>query len=95
MSSLSWVRCGTRLYRFLIFALLLTLYVNRFTIGSQFLSLNISAEVVLKSECNIIRTARFWSLDILSRFDEEVVTYTTEPLSIQLRILDKTFLNVS
>ena len=48
------------------------LYFNRFTnsIGSQLNSLNISADRVLKSACNIIHAARFWSLDILSRFDE-------------------------
>ena len=45
------------------------LYFNRFTIGGQLNSLNISADGVLKSACNIIRAARFWSLDILSRFD--------------------------
>ena len=49
------------------------LYFNRFTIGSQINSLNISADRVLKYAWNIIRDARFWSLDILSRFDEEVV----------------------
>ena len=42
-------------------------------------SLNISADGALKSACNIIRFARFWSLDILSRFDEEVVPHTTDP----------------
>ena len=55
------------------------LYFNRFTIGSQLNYLNISADGVLKSACNIIRAARFWSLDILSRFDEEVVPLTTDP----------------
>ena len=38
------------------------LYLNRFTIGSQLNSLNISADGVLDSACNIIiRAARFWS----------------------------------
>ena len=37
------------------------LYFNRFTIGSQLNSLNISADGVLKSACNIIHAARFWS----------------------------------
>ena len=46
------------------------LYFNRFTIGSQINSLNISADEVLKSAYNIIHVARFWRLDILSRFDE-------------------------
>ena len=60
LTVLGQVRCGTWLYRFLTFALLLSLLcVNRFTIGSQFNSLNISADVVLKSECNIIRAAHF------------------------------------
>ena len=45
------------------------LQLNSFTIGSQLNSLNISADRVLKSTCNIIRAARFWSVDILSRFD--------------------------
>ena len=54
------------------------LYFNRFTIGSQLYSLNISADGVLNSACNIIRAARFWSLDILSRFDEEAVFHTTD-----------------
>ena len=40
-------------------------FCNRFTIGSQLNSLNISPDGVLKSACNIIRAARFWSLDIL------------------------------
>ena len=67
------------------------LYFNRFTIGSQLNSLNISADGVLKSACNIIRAARFWSLDILSRFDEEVVPHTTDPQTIKGKyILDKT-----
>ena len=35
---------------------------NRFTFGSQLNYLNISADGVLKSACNIIRAARFWSL---------------------------------
>lgn len=55
------------------------LYFNRFRIGNQLNSSNISADGVLKSACKIIRAARFWSLDILSRFDEEVVPHTTEP----------------
>ena len=42
-------------------------------------ALNISADGVLKSVCNIIRAARFWSLDILSKFGEEVVPHTTDP----------------
>ena len=37
------------------------LYFNRFTIGSQLNSLNISADGVLNSACNIIHAARFWS----------------------------------
>ena len=56
-----------------------TLYFNCFTIGSHLNSLNISADGVLKSACNIIRAARFWSLGILSRFDVEVVSHTTDP----------------
>ena len=55
------------------------LYFNRFTICSQLNSLNISDDGVLKYACNIIRAARLWSLDILSRFDEEVVLHTTDP----------------
>ena len=55
------------------------LYFNCFTICSHLDSLNISADGVLKSACNIIRTARFWSLDILSKFDKEVVLHTTYP----------------
>ena len=55
------------------------LYFNRFTIGNQLKSLNFSADGVLKSACYIIRAARFWSLDILSRFDEKVVPDTTDP----------------
>ena len=55
------------------------LYFNRFTIGSQLNSFNISADGVMKSACNIIRAARFWSLDILLRFDEEVIPYITDP----------------
>ena len=47
--------------------------------GSQLNSLNISADGVLKSTSNIIRAARFWSLEILSRFDEEVVPPTIDP----------------
>ena len=39
------------------------LYFNRFTIGSHLDSLNFSADGVLKTACNIIRAARFWSLD--------------------------------
>ena len=46
------------------------LYFDRFTIGSQPYSLIISADGVLKSACNIIHAARFWSLNVLSRFDE-------------------------
>ena len=37
------------------------LYFSRLTIGSQLNSLNISADGVLKSACNNIRAARFWS----------------------------------
>ena len=55
------------------------LYFNRFTIGSQLKSLNTSADGVMKSACNIIHAACFWSLEILSRFDEEVVPHTTDP----------------
>ena len=55
------------------------LYFNRFTISSQLNSLNISADGVTKTACNIIRAARIWSLDILSRFDEEVVPNITDP----------------
>ena len=55
------------------------LYFNRFAIGSQLNPLNISDDRVMISACNIIRAARFWSLDILSRFDEEVVPHTTDP----------------
>ena len=55
------------------------LYFNRCTIVSQLNSLNISADGALKSAFNIIRAARFWSLYILSRFDEEVVPHTTDP----------------
>ena len=47
------------------------LYFNRFTFRSQLNSLNIFADGVLKSACNNIRAARIWSLDILSRFDED------------------------
>ena len=57
-------------------------YCNRFTIGSQLNSLNISPDGILKSACNIIRAARFWSLDILSRFDEEVVPPYLRSISI-------------
>ena len=46
------------------------LYFNSLTIGSQLNSLTISADGVLKSACNIIPATRFWSLDVLSRFDE-------------------------
>ena len=57
------------------------LYFNRFAIGSQLNSFNISADGVLKTTCNIIHAARFWSLDILSRFGAEVIIkkYTTDP----------------
>ena len=55
------------------------LYFNRFTIGSQLKSLNISADGVLQSAFYIIRAARFWSLDILSRLDGEVAPHTTDP----------------
>ena len=68
MSNCSWICIKTAL-----------LYFNRFTIGSQLNSLNISADGVMKSACNIIRVARFWSLEIMSRFDEEVVPHTTDP----------------
>ena len=51
----------------------------RFSIGSQLNSLNIYADRELKSACNIIRAARFWNLDILSRFDEKVAPHTTDP----------------
>ena len=54
------------------------LYFNCFNIGSQLNSLNISADGVLKSACNIIRAAIFCSLDILPRFDAEVVLHTTD-----------------
>ena len=57
-------------------------YCNRFTIGSQLNSLNIFPDGVLKSACNIIRAARFWSLDILSRFDEEIVPPYHRSISI-------------
>ena len=50
--------------------LIMALYVktallnfNHFTIGSQLNSLTISADGVLTAACNIIRAARFWSLD--------------------------------
>ena len=64
--------------------LFMALYVRRpccilIVFGSQLISLNISTDGVLKSACNIIRAARFWSLDMLSRFDEEVVPHTTDP----------------
>ena len=55
------------------------LYINRFTIGSQLNSLNISADSVLKYACNIICAARFCSLDILSRFNEEILPDITDP----------------
>ena len=55
------------------------LYFNRFTIGSQLNSLNISADGVLKYACNIICAARFCSLDILSRFNEEILPDITYP----------------
>ena len=41
------------------------LYFYRFTIGSLVNYLYISADGVLKSACNSIRAAHFWSLDIL------------------------------
>ena len=43
------------------------LYFNRFTVRSQLNTWNISADGVLKSACNIIRAARFWNSDILSK----------------------------
>ena len=50
----------------------------------------------LKSACNITHAARFWSLDILSRFDEEVVPQTTDPYHLRAKhILGKTFFNIS
>ena len=55
------------------------LYFYRFIIGSQLNSLNISADCVLKYACNIICAARFNSLDILSRFDEEILPHITDP----------------
>ena len=72
------------------------LYFNRFTIGSQLNSLNISADGVLKSSRNIVRAARFWSLDILSRFNEEVVPHTTDSYQLRTNIsLIKLILNIS
>ena len=62
------------------------LYFNRFTIGSQLNYLNIFIDRVLKSACKYICAARFWSLDILPRFDEEVVPHTTDPYLIKGRI---------
>ena len=59
-------------------------YCNRFTIGSQLNSLNISPEGELKSAFKIIRAARFWSLDILSRFDEEVAPPPIPQIHINL-----------
>ena len=55
------------------------LYFFRFTICRQLNSLNISADGVLKYACDFIRTARYWSSDILSRFDEDAVPNTTDP----------------
>ena len=72
------------------------LYINRFTFGSQLNSLNIFADGVLKSACNIVRAAHFWSLDILSRFYEEVVPHTTVPYQLRTNIsLIKLILNIS
>ena len=68
------------------------MYFNRFNIGSQLNYLNISVVRVLKTARNIIRAACFWSLDILSRFGEEVVPIPL--IHNQLRakyIFDKTF----
>ena len=76
--SKSMIYWGVKLFKALYVKTVL-LYFNRFTIGSQLNSLNISADGALKSAFNIIRAARFWSLDILSRFDEEVVPHTTDP----------------
>ena len=51
------------------------LYFNRFTIGSELNSLNIFAEGVLKSANDNIRATRFWSLDILSRFNHRSLKF--------------------
>ena len=65
--SKSLIYWGVKLFMALYVKMAL-LYFNRFTIGSQLNSMNISADGVLKSVCNTVRAARFLEF-FFSRFD--------------------------
>ena len=69
---------GVRLFNALYVKTAL-LYFNRSRIESHPNSWNMSLDGVLYSACSIIRAARFWSFDSLSRLHEDVLPQVTDP----------------